>query len=277
VADSKPKRDGEGLSLQTLVIAAVASATAAIVTSHFWKAGTAITAAMTPVIVAIVREALQKPIESDLVRKPVKIAASAITAPGQARARERRFQQRAAREPARTPAGAPPPPPPPASPRERPRVPLREDGKTQEGLTPGDVVLTGPRRTYSQRRPRRLKLAIVTGLLAFAIAAVVLTVPELLFGGAVASHHSTTFFGGGSSHAAKSPTKSSGQQKGNQGTTTTPNTGKQTTTQQSTTPQSTTPSPTTSQPQQTPAPQAPAPAAPPSSGGGAPPANPSSP
>jgi uncharacterized membrane protein YvlD (DUF360 family) len=62
---------GEGLSLQTLVVAAIAAAVAAVVVSHLWKDGTVIAAAMTPVIVAITKEMIQRPMESDLVRKPV--------------------------------------------------------------------------------------------------------------------------------------------------------------------------------------------------------------
>src|SRR3954451_21090350 len=62
---------GEGLSLQTLVLAAASSAAAAIIVSHVWKNGTVLAAAMTPVIVAVVKELLAKPMESELVRKPV--------------------------------------------------------------------------------------------------------------------------------------------------------------------------------------------------------------
>src|SRR4051812_32708429 len=62
---------GEGLSLQTLVLAAASSAAAAIIVSHVWKNGTVVAAAMTPVIVAIVKELLAKPMDSELVRKPV--------------------------------------------------------------------------------------------------------------------------------------------------------------------------------------------------------------
>src|SRR4051794_3446426 len=62
---------GESLSLQTLLIAAAASAAAAVVVSHLWKGGTVIPAAMTPVPVAFVKELLPKPMESEIVRKPV--------------------------------------------------------------------------------------------------------------------------------------------------------------------------------------------------------------
>src|SRR4051812_29339855 len=74
---------GEGLSLQTLVIAAAASAAAAVIVSHVWKNGTVVAAAMTPVIVAIVKELLARPMESEIVRKPVsKIASGSRAAIG---------------------------------------------------------------------------------------------------------------------------------------------------------------------------------------------------
>src|SRR3954452_7480546 len=74
---------GESLSLQTLVIAAAASAAAAVIVSHLWKDGTVVAAAMTPVIVAIVKEMPARPMESDLVRKDVsKIIAGAFAAIG---------------------------------------------------------------------------------------------------------------------------------------------------------------------------------------------------
>src|SRR3954471_11090437 len=77
---------GEGLSLQTLVIAAAASAAAAVIVSHVWKNGTVVAAAMTPVIVAIVKELLARPMESEIVRKPVsKIASGSRAALGSAR------------------------------------------------------------------------------------------------------------------------------------------------------------------------------------------------
>ena len=55
------REDGRRLSLRTLTIASVASATAAVVTSLFWKGGTPIAAAVTPVIVAVVSEMLHRP------------------------------------------------------------------------------------------------------------------------------------------------------------------------------------------------------------------------
>jgi uncharacterized membrane protein YvlD (DUF360 family) len=182
--------NSEGLSLQTLVIAAVASGIAAVVVSHFWRSGTVPAAAMTPVIVSIVKELLHRPMQSDVVRRSASMVSEVATArravAGVAAARTESARRH-------TPGTGSVPPP------------RRSDANGANGaegeVTPGDVLLTHPRRTYGRSRrlrPLHLKLAIVTGLLAFVVATVVLTVPELVFGGAVASHHRTTFFGGGS-------------------------------------------------------------------------------
>jgi hypothetical protein len=145
---------GGGISLRTLIIASLASATAAIVTARLWKQGTVISAAMTPVIVGIVSELLHRPAE-----KVTQI----------------RTTRRS--EPLPEAGGAAPPPgtrPPPAR---------REPG---EGVEVPRLM---------ERRPS-LKIALATGLVAFAIAAAVLTLPELIFGGAVADDRKTTIFGG---------------------------------------------------------------------------------
>jgi hypothetical protein len=263
VADSKGSSGGEGLSLQTLVIAAGASAAAAIVVSHLWSDGTVIAAAMTPVIVAIVKEMLARPMESELVKKPVKhvsrLASGRRPVAGRAATRARTGTQ--------SPDPTSVPPPPPTAPRG-----LRPDPGAGNGdVAQGDPLLS-PRRTYGRPRPRRrlhVKVAVVTGLLAFVIAALVLTVPELLFGGAVGAHQSTTFFGGGSS-------KSESKKDNGTGTSTKPDQGKpsdqQTTpatpppTTGSGTPTTTTPAPTSPQqttPQQTsPVPPVPSPPSP---------------
>ena len=259
MAEGKRSGGGESLSLQTLVIAAAASATAAIVVSHVWREGTVIAAAMTPVIVSIVKELLARPMESELVKKPVQQVSSRI-ASGR-RVAVGRGGGGAGTAP-RTPERYPPAEPPAARP---------DPGALNGDMTQGDPLMS-PRRTYGRpRRGRRLhvKLAIVTGLLAFAIAAAVLTLPELLFGGAVTSHHSTTFFGGGSSSKSKekdtrTTTQPEQQKPGDQ--TTTPATPPPTTGQK--TPTTTTPAPATTTPQQTtpqqtaPVPPSPAPPTP---------------
>jgi hypothetical protein len=182
----------DGLSVQTLVIAALASAAAAIVTSTFWRGGTIVTAAMTPVIVSIVKELLARPIESDLVRRPVQRVRTVAPAAG-----ARRFQR-----------------------QEQGRVPVEAGarGRAVRGgerpypagdvprPTPGDRALgTGPVRTYGRRRKLRIGLALATGVVAFAVALVALTVPELIFGGSVVSKGGTTFFGGRTEKTATTP------------------------------------------------------------------------
>jgi hypothetical protein len=51
------------LNTRTLTIASIASATAAAVTSQLWIAGTWLAAALTPVLVALISEAMQRPTE----------------------------------------------------------------------------------------------------------------------------------------------------------------------------------------------------------------------
>lgn len=169
-------KEREGLSLTTLIIAAAAATAAAIVTSYFWKGGTIMTAALTPVIVALVKEGLERPIQSGVVQRPI----------------QRMAESRTARRPpvyAQTGAGS------------RFEEPPAEPWHEPNG-SPADM---GPVRTYGRparpaRRRWHLRAAIVTGVLAFAIAAAVLTLPELVFGGSVAGKGRTTFF---STHATK--------------------------------------------------------------------------
>src|SRR3954447_7790283 len=68
------------LSIRTLVIASVASAAAAVVTSRFWIHGTWISAALTPVIVAVVSEMLHRPTEA--VARRVTTARTAVLPEG---------------------------------------------------------------------------------------------------------------------------------------------------------------------------------------------------
>jgi len=52
------------IDVLTLTIAAIASAAAAFVSSRLWQSGTLVTAALTPVIVALVKEALSRPADA---------------------------------------------------------------------------------------------------------------------------------------------------------------------------------------------------------------------
>jgi hypothetical protein len=170
------QRPEGNIDLQTLALTAVASASAAYVTSKVWAPGTLASAAMTPVIVALLKEALNKPTE----------VITAAVPDVRGRVRQRRVQTVPGDLPERLEDGAPPPLPPP--------VPGAE---------------AGPVRVYSTRGRRlRWRLAVVTGLLGFATALVVFTVPELIAGGAArGGGHRTTFFGGDRSPARSTPGK----------------------------------------------------------------------
>jgi hypothetical protein len=60
---SVEREEERRLNTRTLAIASVASATAAAVTSQLWIAGTWIAAALTPVLVALISEAMHRPTE----------------------------------------------------------------------------------------------------------------------------------------------------------------------------------------------------------------------
>jgi hypothetical protein len=167
-----PPRPARGeLDIATLAIAAAASAAAAFVTSQIWVGGTLVAAAISPIIVALVKESLRRPAEKVKTVRLVRggrIAGEDLTATD-----ERPIPDSAAYE--------------------------------GEALTPVTV--------YGRSRGRRLsntslRIAFVTGLLAFGIVVAVFTVPELVTGSSIGGggHHRTTLFGG-------SPTKKKAQEK----------------------------------------------------------------
>lgn len=147
------------LDLPTLLVTAVASATAAYVTSKLWTPGTLAAAAFTPVLIALIKEALYKPAEVVTRAVPVRGVVRSTSSAGQ-----------------------------PERPAEAMEV-IEER-----------VPQLGEARGHSPpRRRRRWKVAIATGLLGFALATVIITVPELLSDGSVAGGgRETTLFGGGS-------------------------------------------------------------------------------
>jgi hypothetical protein len=163
---SAPPRARSGFHLGTLVIAAISAVVAATVVSRLWQTGTVMATAMTPVLIALVKEALERPAQ--------RVTAIAVRPP-------------------RVPGEAPPPPP----------VVVTDD----DGLTPMRVYRPGAKVR------RRWKLAIATGLLAFAIAVAAMTLPELVAGRSVVSAgHDTTIFGG-RRHTAATTTKKTEQKK----------------------------------------------------------------
>jgi hypothetical protein len=168
----------QGIDLMTLLLTAVASASAAYITAKVWAPGTLASAAMTPVIVALVKEGLRKPTE-------------VVTAVVPTRAGRSRTQEVAALPDDLTDQlrdGAPPPYPPPR---------------------PG--AATGPVNIYSTRARRlRWRLAVLTGMLGFIVCVVVYTVPEVIAGRSVGrpGHSTTLFSSGSSSHSSSKGTTS---------------------------------------------------------------------
>ena len=63
-ASQKAKQPRSGISLQTLIIASVASAAASFVVARVWGPGTLIGAATAPVVVALVSEFLRRPVRT---------------------------------------------------------------------------------------------------------------------------------------------------------------------------------------------------------------------
>jgi hypothetical protein len=151
-----------GVDLPTLLATAIASAAAAYVTSQLWAPGTLAAAAFTPVLVALLKEMLVKP--AAVVTRAVPVRGVVRSAPS---------------------AGQPEP--------EYHETPEQIEARiAQLGEAPG-VSRPGRRRAW--------QVAIVTGLLGFILAAVIITVPELVSG--------NSLFGGGRDTTFFSPKKSS--------------------------------------------------------------------
>ncbi len=211
----------EGLDIGLLAAAALAAVAAAVVTSKLWPGGTLISTALTPVIVALVKEWLRKPAEriSAVSAKAPDLAAR-VVAPTRGAPRV---------EPQTARAAEAAPPAVPTAQGERVVVPPA--GSPAAGTPPEETFVerapstASPYRLYRRRSPH-WRLAAVTGLLAFAVAALAITVPELVLGGAVAGKGDTTVFGGGSQHSSQAKpdgqNKSDGEQSGDRRTTSQP-------------------------------------------------------
>ena len=162
-----PTRSGS-VDFPTLVVTAIASAVAAYVTSQIWAPGTLAAAAFTPVLVALLKEMLFKPV--DVVTRAVPVRGVVRSAP---------------------------PPGHPEDARETPEA--IEERIAQLGEAPG--------ASRPGRNRRNWQIAVVTGLLGFIIAAVIITVPELVAGGSASGgDRGTTIFGGKKRSAASTPT-----------------------------------------------------------------------
>ncbi len=220
------RKQREGFDIGLLAAAAIAAVAAALLTSKLWPGGTLVSTALTPVIVALVKEWLRKPAEriSAVSAKAPHVAARVVSPPRG----NRRPGESQPTEPQGAPAG-----------RLDDRLPAENRG-IEESVLPsvsapeGEKFVVPPQGTFVEpasgvpsgyrlyRRGRlHWRLALVTGVLAFAGGALVLTAAELVLGGAVATKSSTTVFGGGAQGSSQSKghprTNSGGERSGDQG------------------------------------------------------------
>jgi hypothetical protein len=169
----EPQPRSGGLSLQTLLISSLAAVAAAIVVPMFWVRGSLLATAITPIIVAVTSELLNRP-------------AKAITA---AAPRVTRRTATGAAVRSRQPSG----------------VGARGDGPEQPPPRGED-----PFGLYEPEKPKGrspLRLAILTGLLAAVIGAGVVTASELaLFGHQIGDTKRQTGLLGGKSDATPTAT-----------------------------------------------------------------------
>jgi hypothetical protein len=163
------------LNTRTLGIASIASATAAAVTSQLWIAGTWVAAALTPVLVALISEAMHRPTER---------IARAWTSGREEPAARSQTATRAEPTAVTGTAG-----------------PVRVYRQTTRGAEPtrrGAAARTTLERPATLSR-RRIAIGgvAVTALIAFAIAVVTITAGDLVTGGSIGKGSSrTTFFSG---------------------------------------------------------------------------------
>jgi hypothetical protein len=231
--DANDDRPRSGVSFQTLVIASAASAVASFAASRIWGAGTLISAAATPVIVALVAEFLRRPVQTvaatakrvPTVQTLPAVRKRAFAAPGDA--------TRVVEDPTRVSTDSVTPderPAPAGQPDPDRRVEPQAD--STPAVDPGTIT---PAETNAWRP--RWQAVVVTGLLAFAIVVALYTVPDLLAGHSITGNGQPTTFFSSSANVKKKATPTS--------TVTTTTT---VTTVTKTVPATTTTQPTTTQP-----------------------------
>ena len=165
------------LSVRTLIIASVASAMAAIIVSRFWTSGTPIAAAITPLVVTLVSELLNRPTEK---------IAQRFTTESNALPPQTGVHREA--------GGARPPPP-----RERWEAPPARDALLRDrGAARGEAPEFRVYGTPPTSRRLPWKPILVTAAIAFVIAAAALSLPELIAGQSVGKgDRNFTLWGGG--------------------------------------------------------------------------------
>src|SRR4051794_8823063 len=226
-SDAPPAKPG--LSASTLMIASASSAVAAIVVSKLWGGGTLIGAASTPVIVALVSEALRRPARVIGTVRTTRTGRFDPVAEGRRGLAEGDLDR-----------------------ARRPPVPAAAQADAQRRVHRA----SGP----SLRLPRpRLAAAIATGLVAFVVAGVVLTGSELVLGKSslASSARRTTYLGGTSSASSSTKDKTKTTTTDPTATTTTPPTTATTAPQTPPAPPTTPVAPATPAPTVPPAPPAP--------------------
>jgi hypothetical protein len=170
-----PASAGGGIDVKTLFLTAIASAAAAYTCSRLWAPGTLAAAAFTPVLVALIKEALDKSTDAVTRAVPVKGVVRSTRVGGE-----------------------------PYDPTlEQPAPELPEQAAP---VAAERVAQAGEIQYHGGRGLRGWKLAVLTGLAGFLVCAVVFTVPELVAGGsAVGGGRDTTLFGGGQQRDRKEP------------------------------------------------------------------------
>ena len=183
----EPQQKSSGLSLQTLLISSLSAVAAATVVPMFWEKGSIIATAVTPIVVAIV---------SELLNRPAKVITAA--APKVSR---RSATGAALRSPQPTGVGARG-----EGPERVAREPVRDGGAPPWSRDPEDPF--GLRSPEPRRRRFPLKLAVGTGLAAAVIGAGVVTASELtVFGHSIGhSGRETSLFGGKTAQHKSKPT-----------------------------------------------------------------------
>jgi hypothetical protein len=170
------REKSSGLSVATLLIASASAAAAAVVVPLLWAGGGVVAAAITPVIVTLVSESIKRP----------------VTKVQQAGVWRRTPQGTAVRQPA-----------------GRDFEPVDPE---EERIEVDPTHADDPFGLYEEERRgggfftrRKVIIALITGALAFGIAAIVVTAGELTFGDSATPKHRTTFFGGAKKHATPTP------------------------------------------------------------------------
>jgi hypothetical protein len=176
VPPEKEPEKPSGISVQTLLISSLAAVAAAVIVPMFWERGSLLATAVTPVIVALVSEALNRP------AKVIKTTTS----------------QRVAR---RSATGA-------AVRAEQPTgVGARGEGPERVTKWGDEDDPFGLRAAEPKKRQFPWKLGIATGLLAAVIGAAAVTASELaIFGHSVGHSNRTTSVFGGRNSETPTPT-----------------------------------------------------------------------